>query len=347
MITASVEENPMKSIVYRRHGEPSEVLAYEEVAAPAQPGSNEVLVRVTKRMVHPIDGLAVRGIVPSPIPPAGAIPGGDGVGVVELVGVDVDPSTGIVPGKRVMFFPVQGTWAERVTVPSNVLIPLPDDINDTIASQIIINGITAIVLTRAALAADSQSGVTSPLLVTAAGSSVGRNVIALAQMRGAKVVAVVRSDAGAAILSQSLADVPVVSTEHDGWPAAVAAACGPAPSVIIDPVGGDMTSKFLGLLADGGTLLTYGGLDARPSTISTIAMTVRQQTLKGLNAYSWLATTTPAQRASDIADLFEITRRSPQNFAEFREFAITEAVEALSAAQATPRRGATILTSES
>ncbi len=336
----------MKSIVYRRHGEPSEVLTYEEIAAPTQPGPHEVTVRVTKRMVHPIDGLAVRGIVPSPIPPTGAIPGGDGVGIVEQVGAAVAPSTGIAPGTRVMFFPVHGTWSECVTVPANALIALPDDISDATACQIIINGITAIVLTRAALAADSQSGLTSPLLVTAAASSVGRNVIALAQMRGHKVVAVVRSDASAAILSQSLAGVPVFSTEHDGWQTTVSAACGSAPSVVIDPVGGDMTPKFLELLADGGTLLTYGGLDARPSMISTIALTVRQQTLTGLNAYSWLATTTPAQRAAYIADLFEITRRSPQNFAGFREFPITAAVEALSAAQATPRRGATILTSE-
>jgi NADPH:quinone reductase-like Zn-dependent oxidoreductase len=336
----------MKAIVYRRHGEPSDVLTYEEVAAPAHPGPNEVAVRVTKRMVHPIDGLLVRGIVPAPIPPVGAIPGGDGVGVVEQVGAGVDPSTGIVRGKRVILFPVHGTWAERVVAPATAVIPLPDDVSDATACQIIINGITAIVLMSAALAADSRAGIASPLIVTAAGSSVGRNVIALAQMRGAKVVAVVRSDAGAAILAQSVAGIPVVSTERDGWPAAVAAACVEAPSVVIDPIGGDMTARFLDLLADGGTLLTYGGLDARPSMISTIAMAVRQLTVKGVNAPGWLASTSPAQRASDIADLFEVTRRAPQNFADYREFAITEAIEALSAAQATPRRGAMILTSE-
>ncbi|CAH0442822.1 zinc-binding dehydrogenase [Ralstonia pseudosolanacearum] len=335
----------MKAIVYRRHGEPSDVLTYEERSAPTHPGLNEVVVRVTKRMVHPIDGLLVRGIVPAPISPEGAVPGGDGVGIVEQVGASVDPSTGIVPGKRVILFPVHGTWAERVVAPATAVIPLPDDVSDETACQIIINGITAIVLMRAALAADSHAGIASPLLVTAAGSSVGRNVIALAQMRGAKVVAVVRSDAGAAILAQSLSGIPIVSTERQGWPAAVAAACGQAPSVVIDPIGGEMTAQFVELLADGGTLLTYGGLDARPSMISTIAMTVRQLTVKGVNAPGWLASTLPAQRSSDLADLFEMTRRAPQNFAEFRAFPINEAIEALSAAQATPRRGATILTS--
>jgi NADPH:quinone reductase-like Zn-dependent oxidoreductase len=336
----------MKAVVYRRHGEPADVLMYEDLAAPAHPGPNEVAVRVTMRMVHPIDGLLVRGIVPAPIPPQGAVPGGDGVGIVEHVGAGVDPSTGVVPGKRVILFPVHGTWARRVVAPAGAIIPLPDDVSDAAACQVIINGITAILLMRAALAADSRAGIASPLLVTAAGSGVGRNVIALAQMRGTKVVAVVRSDAGAAILRQSAAGLPVVSTEREGWPAAVTAACGDAPSVVIDPIGGDMTAKFLDLLADGGTLLTFGGLDARPSMISTIAMAARQLTMKGVNsAPGWFASTSPEQRASDVADVFEMTRRAPQNFADYREFALANAMEALSAAQATPRRGATILVS--
>src|SRR5690348_12859345 len=94
------KESQMKAIVYRRHGEPGDVLALEDVVGPPAPGSNEVVVRIVKRMIHPIDDLQVRGIVPVPIPPEGAIPGGDGVGVVEQVGAGVDPSTGILPGAR-------------------------------------------------------------------------------------------------------------------------------------------------------------------------------------------------------------------------------------------------------
>ncbi len=335
----------MKAIVYRHNGEPSEVLALEDVASPPKPGANEVAVRIVKRMVHPIDDLTIRGVVPVPIPPAGAIPGGDGVSVVEQVGRDVDPSSGIVPGKRVALFHVYGTWAERLVAPVASIIPLPDDVSDAIACQVVINGITAIMLMRAAVAADSRAGIASPILVTAAGSSVGRNVIALARMRGARVVAVVRSDAGAAVLSRSFEGLSVVSTEREGWPAAVLAAYGDAPSVAMDPVGGDMTPQFLQLLAQRGTLLTYGGLVARPSMISTIAMTARELTIKGVAAPTWLTSTSSEQRAADVADLFEITRRAPQSIAEYREFALADAVNALSASQATPRRGATILTS--
>jgi NADPH:quinone reductase-like Zn-dependent oxidoreductase len=317
----------------------------EDVVGPPAADSNEVVVRIVKRMVHPIDDLVIRGIVPMPIPSSGAIPGGDGVGVVEQVGAGVDPSTGILPGARVALFHVRATWAERVVAPAASTIPLPDDVSDAIACQIAINGITAVMLMRAAVAADSRAGIASPILVTAAGSSVGRNVIALARMRGAKVVAVVRSDAGAAVLSRDFEGLSVVSTEREGWPAAVAAAYGEAPSVAMDPVGGDMTPRFLQVLADRGTLLTYGGLDARPSMISTIAMTMHQLTIKGVAAPTWLASTSSKQRAADIGDLFKIARQAQQSLAEYREFKLADAVDALAATQATPRRGATILAS--
>jgi NADPH:quinone reductase-like Zn-dependent oxidoreductase len=266
------------------------------------------------------------------------------VGVVERVGPDVDPSTGIVPGTRVALFPAYGTWAERLITPANDVIPLPEDVNDAVACQILINGVTAIALLRAAETADPRAGIDSPLLVTAAGSSVSRNVIGLARMRGANVVAVVRSDASAAVLTNNFAGLPVVCTEREGWPAAVVTAGGTAPSVAIDPIGGSMTQQFLELLANRGTLLTYGGLDARPSMISTIAMTLRELTIKGVAGPSWAEGMSFKQRAADFAELFEMTRRTPQNYSEYQEFTLAECVRALSAAQTTPRRGATILT---
>lgn len=335
----------MKAIVYHQYGQPSEVLSHEDVSTPATPGAHEATVRVVKRMIHPIDGMMVRGIIPMPIAPGGSVPGSDGVGVVEQVGADVDPSTGLAPGKRVIIFHAHGTWAERMTAPAHSLIPIPDDVSDTAACQLSINGITAIMLMRAALAADSRAGVDSPILVTAAGSSVGRNLIALAQMRGLKIIGLVRSHHGAEILKNGTKDVPVISTEDDNWDEAVKQAFGQAPSVAMDPIAGEMTSKLLSLLADGGTLLMYGSLDYRPPAIQTTPIIIHQYGLRGVTAPAWLTSTSAEQRVSDIKDLFEIARRAPQNFTDAKEFALTDVAEALVATQATPRRGAVVLTS--
>jgi NADPH:quinone reductase-like Zn-dependent oxidoreductase len=295
-------------------------------------------------MVHPVDHLFIRGILPAPIPPGGAIPGHDGMGIVEQVGSGVGPD--ILPGARVILLQVHGTWAERIVVPASAAIPIPDDVSDHAACQVIINGVTAVVLLRAAAAADDQAGDSTPILVTAAGSGVGRNVIALARMRRQKVIAVVRRNAGAEILSRDFAGLKVVSTENEGWQSAVPAAFGQAPVVALDPVGGDMTPQFLGLLANRGTLLVYGGLDPRPSMISTITFTARGLTMKGVDSSSWMKNTTPRQRATDIDEIFNITRQAPQNFVDYREFGLGEAVRVVSESETGPRRGATILVSK-
>jgi NADPH:quinone reductase-like Zn-dependent oxidoreductase len=335
----------MKAAFYARHGEPAEVLTFGDVADLPPPGPSEVSVRVLKRMVHPLDHLLIRGVLPAPIPSGGAVPGHDGMGVVEEVGSDVDVASGIVPGARVNLFQVHGTWAERIVAPASAAIPIPDDVSDQAACQVVINGVTAVMLLRAAAAADDQACVSAPLLVTAAGSGVARNVIALARMRGLKVIAVVRRDVGAEILSRSFAGLKVVSTEHDGWQSAVLAAFGQAPVVALDPIGGEMTPQFLGLLAKRGTLLVYGGLDPRPSMISTIAMTARGLTIKGVDGFNWVTNTSPQQRAADIAEIFDMTRQVPQNFVDFREFALSDAVRVVSESETGPRRGATILVS--
>ncbi len=336
----------MKAIVYRQHGEPSDVLSYEDLPTPAAPGPEEAVVRVVKRMVHPIDGMMIRGIIPMPIAPGGSVPGSDGVGVVEQVGANVDPSTGLTPGQRVIIFHAHGTWADHMIAPAQSLIPIPDDVSDTAACQLSINGITAILLMRTALASNSGAGVDAPILATAAGSSVGRNLIALAKLRGLKFIALVRSHHGAEILKSETQDVPVVSTEDDNWAEAVTQAFGQAPLVAMDPISGEMTSKLLSLLADDGTVLIYGSLDYRPPEIQTTPIIIHQLGLRGVTAPTWLTSTSPEQRESDVRDLFEIARQAPQNFADAAEFELADVVDALAATQATPRRNAVVLASK-
>jgi NADPH:quinone reductase-like Zn-dependent oxidoreductase len=74
-------------------------------------------------------------------------PGVDGMGV-EHVGPDVDADSGLVVGRRVVFVPVHGTWAEQITVPAASGTPVPDDVSDQVACQVMTNGVTAILLLR-------------------------------------------------------------------------------------------------------------------------------------------------------------------------------------------------------
>ena len=70
----------MKAIVATRFGEPDEVLELKTLPDPPPPGPGEVVVRVTKRQLHPGNLAMIRGRFNIPLPAGGLVPGGDGVG---------------------------------------------------------------------------------------------------------------------------------------------------------------------------------------------------------------------------------------------------------------------------
>jgi NADPH:quinone reductase-like Zn-dependent oxidoreductase len=334
----------MKAVKLKGSGEPRDVLTLTDIDNLPPPSGSNVVVHIRKRAVHPADYQTIRGFLPAEVFAPGGIPGIDGVGVVEAIGPDIDPASGISVGTRVIMYHAHATWTERVAVAASTLIPVPDDIDDAVATQLATNGITAVMLLRAAEQAIEGRTGKAPLLVTAASSGVARSVIALARLKGHEVVGLVRRDADAASLAEQFDKVPVVGADRANWPDAVKAAVG-QPVVAIDAIGGEMMPALLSLLAAGGTLVTYGALDGRPSPIHSGFVTAFELTIRGCNSIGWAARTPPAQRAADFATLFDLVRRAPHLFAGYREFALADVVEAIAAAEATPRRGATILVS--
>lgn len=95
------------------------------------------------RPINPSDLSLVRGRYGEP-PALPAIPGLEGVGEVEGVGEGVDM---LAPGRRVVpLLLAPGTWAERIVVPAGQLVPVPDEVGDEAACQLVVNPLTAWVM---------------------------------------------------------------------------------------------------------------------------------------------------------------------------------------------------------
>jgi Alcohol dehydrogenase GroES-like domain len=90
--------------------------------------------------------------------------GSESVGVVEAVGTGVDS---VEVGQRVVTVFVTGTWQELVVVAPSQIVPVPDELSDSTACQLMTNPLTALLLVR-------ETGVLPGewLLQTAAGSTV-------------------------------------------------------------------------------------------------------------------------------------------------------------------------------
>ncbi|MFI6743174.1 alcohol dehydrogenase catalytic domain-containing protein [Nonomuraea sp. NPDC050451] len=80
--------------------------------------------------MHIGDLLPIQGSYPSQT--AYLTPGLEATGVVEAVGPDTPVSPGDTAGARVSFFPHAGAWSEYVLVPAEFVVPVSDDVPDSI-----------------------------------------------------------------------------------------------------------------------------------------------------------------------------------------------------------------------
>ena len=212
-------------------------------------------------------------------------------------------------------------------VPASSVVALPDSMPDEVGAQMLINTLTALTVIRTAhdsLPPDARTGVV--VLLTGAGSAVGRLTAKVLAERGVKVISLVRSEASAARLTSVLPGSPVFATELAAWKDRVrAAAEGATIHVAIDSVGGRLLGDVADLLAERtGTVINFGSLGGETSDIRLFAP--RSLTLKGVAPGTWTQQS-PEQGKADVAlaqrlahepgALFEIAERhSPSRIAD-------------------------------
>ncbi|GAA1991357.1 medium chain dehydrogenase/reductase family protein [Kitasatospora viridis] len=231
-------------IVSRRGG--AEVL--ETITEQEQrPGPGQVLVRVLAAGVSFGDILLRVGVIPGgPKPPF--TPGYDVTGVVQEVGPGV---TRLRPGQRVVALVREGGYTERLVVPEDRAVLLPDGIDPADAAAVALNYFVAYqMLHRVARVREGQS-----ILVHGAAGGVGTALLQLAQL--AKVQAFGTSSAGKADLVASLGAQHIDYLAED-FMRVVKDRPENGVDAVFDPVGGTQFMRSYMSLRRGGFLVGYG-----------------------------------------------------------------------------------------
>ncbi|WP_343615347.1 zinc-binding dehydrogenase [Novosphingobium sp.] len=334
----------MRSVLYRRHGDPAEVLETVDVEDPARPAPGEVLVRVTQRPVHYGDLLGIAGRYRSggdlSVPEGGNRVGFEGFGLIEEAGEGVD----LAPGTRVAFFPGRAAWSEHALVSADFVTAIPDTISDEIAAQLHVNPLTTALLRRAVIRAGVQPG-NDVVVLTAAGSAVAKLVIATLGRMGIDAIGVVRSDSGAAELSALVPGLPVISTQSEGWQERLTAVAANRPiKAVLDPVGGDLASQMVTLLASGGSLISYGDLSGEPIAVPALFFSTRNITIFGVTVGSW-ASLPKAQRIEDLELALQLAADHPSLFPVAARYDLADARQAAAHVERPGKAGVVLLTS--
>jgi NADPH:quinone reductase-like Zn-dependent oxidoreductase len=336
----------MRAVVYRRFGNPQDVLEVVDVPEPQNPRQGELLVRVMARAVQHGDLLGITGALQEPgaqtsLPAEGRTPGFEGAGVVETVGPGV---SGWIAGDGVSFFPAPGAWAEKTLVPVTSATKVPAGVRQEIAAQLHVKPGTAASLFRAAKAAGAKPK-DGAIILSAAGSVIARIVAYMAMKEGITVGMVVRSDAGASELTMQFQGALVASTQGANWSQSLATAMKAEPvRVVLDPVGGKLSGELMSLLAEGGSLISYGDLSGEPIIAPALAFSGRDLKIGGVSVGRWARL--PAEtRQEDIRRFLDIVLANPQIMPIAGTFDLSDVRSAAALVDKPGKIGAVVLTS--
>lgn len=235
----------MRAIRVTEHGGP-EVLVVAEVLDPT-PGPGEVVITLGAVGVNYIDTYFRSGLYPASTP---LTPGVEGAGTVAAVG---DGVTDVAAGDRVAFSDGFGSYAERIVVPADKVVPVPDDLTDDRAAAALLQGMTAHYLVHDTHPVAPGDAV----LVHAGAGGMGLLLCQLARAAGATVLATT-SSAEKDELARGAGAHETLRYGDDLADRVRALTDGEGVAVVYDGVGADTFDASLASLRVRGVLALYG-----------------------------------------------------------------------------------------
>jgi NADPH:quinone reductase len=271
----------MKAAVFEKFGDPSQVLQVRDVPDP-HPGPGEVRVRMIKSPINPSDLLVVEGRY-GVLPTLPATPGFEGVGIVDEVGPGLIGR--FAKGKRVVAINSEGgNWAEYAIIPARQARPVPHDIPDDQAAAYFVNPATVLAIVRHILGVRRGEW----LLQSAAGSTLGRMVIALGKHDGFKTLNVVRRHEAIEELKKLGGDAVISSSDGLIDEQVSRITGGKGVRYAIDPVGGQTGTEVFRSLGENGRLILYGTLSAEPIQADPRLVISGPRTVEGFWLGHWM-----------------------------------------------------------
>ncbi|MBE9548457.1 MAG: zinc-dependent alcohol dehydrogenase family protein [Proteobacteria bacterium] len=265
--------------------------------------------------------------------------GGEGVGIVDAVGSGFLAKR--LQGKRVAIAggPPNGTWQEYTVVDAKKAVVMPDAIPDEQAAMFFVNPLAAFVITREVLRVPRGGW----LIVTAAGSALGKSVVRLSKVYGFKTICVVRSDSNTEELRQLGADA-VIETNHQDLVAEVFKITeGKGAGFAMDCVGGDLSAQLVCCLGLNGRLVLYGTLDSSPMKLPIRDLMMPVAHIEGFLLPNWMLQQSPLKLLSIIRQVKRLTIQGIFAAEVTQRYSLDQVVEAVTAAVQPGRTGKVML----
>ncbi|MFN2456151.1 MAG: zinc-binding alcohol dehydrogenase family protein [Pyrinomonadaceae bacterium] len=263
----------MKAVRIHEYGG-ADALRVDEIEKP-QAGAGEVLIKVAVAGINYADVMLRAGTYLTK-PPLPLTPGFEVAGIIEAIGEGVG---NLHTGQRVVARLAGGGYAEYAVAQASGVVPVPDNLEFGTATALLVQGLTALGLLK-----KLREGQT--ILVHAAAGGVGSLLVQLAKHRGARVIGTASTTEKLALVKKLGADATINYTAADWTQQVLAATEGKGVDLLIEMVGGEIGSRNVACLAQGGTMIIYGAASGKDFQISALGLLGKNLTVRGYTLYS-------------------------------------------------------------
>lgn len=319
----------MKAIRMHGFGDP-DVLRLDEIDVP-RPGDDQVLIKVEAAGVAYGDVMKRQGVFGQDLP----LPAGIGLQIAGEVAELGEGVSGPAPGTRVIAW-VEHGYAQYAVAPTANVVPIPNGVESTDAAVLPVQGLTA--YQTLLEAGNLQPG--ESVLVHAAAGGVGGLVVQLARLRRADVIGTASTPDKLRHIGESGATA--VDYTRDDWPQRVRDATGGrGVDLILDSVGGAVTTRSLECLAPFGRMVSFGAASGSLADIPTMALMHNNASVTGNSLDGWLSRRD--RRDTAVERLLGYVATRQLNVPVAQEFPLEKAAEAHRAIGDRNTVGATVL----
>jgi NADPH2:quinone reductase len=191
--------------------------------------------------------------------------GVEGAGRVLAVGAGV---ASVKPGQRVAWVYAPGSYAERIAIDADALVPVPDDIDDRTAAAVMMQGLTASHFATDFYAV--QPGDVA--LVHAAAGGVGLLLTQIIGLRGGRVIGRVSSAEKVQVARAAGADHVIVDADGRFADEVLRLTAGEGVHVVYDGSGPATFQDSLASLRRGGTFCWFGPVLGAPDRLDLMSL---------------------------------------------------------------------------
>lgn len=263
----------------------SDPLLLEKITRPIPTaGTGEVVVANKAIALNPVDWKAMSWPNYWPI---GRVPGVDGVGEIISVGSGVSLNKGTMVAYH-QGVDQEGSFAEHVLVKAAALLPVPSELNYSLAATMLCPGLTAWQALQKIPKASTRT-----MLITGAGGVVGWYASQLALQRGFRVIVTASKKHHTKLYKAGV--MAALDYHQSDWLADLTKLTAYNPLyAVIDTIGVEQAKQLAPLIAYNGHLVcVMGRLEALPTPAFGAAVSYHEVALAGIYQYGqpadWLA----------------------------------------------------------